>query len=368
MKKRHLYAQIKDIQEVLTSYYQKTGHRITFPKAAEQLFREGKLSKNTGLSVPFEEWNEKDPAQLKKIFGTITIDVTDILDHPGIYTSVLPESLSFFNRDIWPLVLMNDEEVHLHTAEPIEIFYVLSGSCTMRINGAMRKLSKGAFCIVAPGTMHDTQAEGDSVIMDVLIKKSTLEKSFSNVLRSDSVLSTFFMNCLYGSTQNYLLFMCPLTPYINSLIRHIFIESYSTRSYSNEVSDSYFGILLAEVLRAYSSTYMFASNKRSTNVLMPLIISYIKNNFRSNSLSETARFFGYEPDYLGKLIRKSTGMYYTDIINTYKTDLAKELLLYTDHSIEEISLMAGFNSQDHFTRTFRKFYGTTPARYRKEHL
>lgn len=42
------------------------------------------------------------------------------------------------------------------------------------------------------------------------------------------------------------------------------------------------------------------------------------------------------------------------------------LLTNTDYTILRISSMVGYDSLSHFTENFRKFYGTTPAAYRKE--
>lgn len=361
----HHYAKLKDIQNILTRHKEATGTCFCFPDAVMRLYTEGKVLTDPGVTPDYTCWDGKSFEHLKKLYEEGTVDVTDILRNPVLYTSELPEKLSFLDKDIWPMFLFNDEGKHLHTSQGIEVLYVLSGCCNLELHGSTRSLEEGTFCIIAPETEHDTQATGKSVVLDVIIKRSTLDKAFSSILRTNTPMSSFFMNCLYGETENFLLFMCPASPYINGLIRRIFMEGGSSKSYANEITNSYFEILLAEVLRAYTSTYLHSSTKRSTNVQMPLILSYIKTNFRSTSLKQTAAFFGYDPDYLGKMIRKSTGMYYNDIINQYKTGLAQNLLLYSDHSISEIAEETGFNSTDHFTRTFRKHYGVTPAKFRK---
>ena len=51
----------------------------------------------------------------------------------------------------------------------------------------------------------------------------------------------------------------------------------------------------------------------------------------------------------------------------YRSEQAADLLLHTDRSITEIAVLCGFFDISYFIRTFRRFYGTSPSRYRREH-
>lgn len=367
MKKLRYYLYTGDIEHVLVQHWNTYKREMLFIDAVKELYANGKVMHTKPPEADINAWDGNDPHELKKIYDKHPIDVTDVLESPEMYSSILPESISFFSKDIWPTIHLYHEATNLHTVDGFEIIYVLDGECRLYINDKQnyRTLEKGSFLILAPNTLHDSYTIGNSVIFAVLVKKSTLNTAFFGLLKTDSVLTAFFKNCLFGSTQNYLLFMASPTPKINILIKNILIESNNRHSYSNEICNSLMSILLAEILRSYSSTYLHSSNNRSTNFQMPLILAYIKANFRSIRLKDTAQFFGYDADYLGKLIFQSTGIHFNDIVNTYKTDLAAELLLYSKHSIAEIAEMTGFNSVDHFHRTFKKMKHTTPGKYRK---
>jgi AraC-like DNA-binding protein len=45
--------------------------------------------------------------------------------------------------------------------------------------------------------------------------------------------------------------------------------------------------------------------------------------------------------------------------------LAKNLLIYSDYTIEKIALYLGFSSQSHFGKVFKKYTEMTPNAYRK---
>ena len=49
-----------------------------------------------------------------------------------------------------------------------------------------------------------------------------------------------------------------------------------------------------------------------------------------------------------------------------KIERAKTLLLTTEKSILEISILLGFHDQSHFTNTFKKFVGVSPLKFRNK--
>lgn len=71
------------------------------------------------------------------------------------------------------------------------------------------------------------------------------------------------------------------------------------------------------------------------------------------------------PNYFGDLIKKETGKTAQDYIHSKIIDLAKEMLLGTDDTVNQISYELGFQYSQHFNRLFKKNTGYTPSEYRK---
>ena len=46
---------------------------------------------------------------------------------------------------------------------------------------------------------------------------------------------------------------------------------------------------------------------------------------------------------------------------------AMEFLMNTSLKVSEIADAVGYDSVDHFSRTFRKVYGSSPQEYKKQH-
>ena len=152
-----------------------------------------------------------------------------------------------------------------------------------------------------------------------------------------------------------------------SAVFHILSESQKHDPYARSQSNLYVSILLGEILRNYSRTYTYFMNKNIFGYNIPVILAYIKSNLTHISLESLAAFFGYNKDYLGKLIFKATGKYYNEILNTYRIDKAAALLQYSSKSIAEISSECGFNSSYHFNHTFNKLKGMSASKFRQNY-
>jgi AraC-like DNA-binding protein len=72
------------------------------------------------------------------------------------------------------------------------------------------------------------------------------------------------------------------------------------------------------------------------------------------------------PNYFGDLVKKETGRTPQEHIQSKIIDLAKEELLGTEKTINEISDGLGFQYSQHFNRYFKRNVGMTPSQYRKE--
>ena len=54
-----------------------------------------------------------------------------------------------------------------------------------------------------------------------------------------------------------------------------------------------------------------------------------------------------------------------EYVTKKRMELAEKLLLTTDEPLREIAGMSGFSDVEYFSRTFKRYYGTSPAAWRK---
>lgn len=96
---------------------------------------------------------------------------------------------------------------------------------------------------------------------------------------------------------------------------------------------------------------------------------YIYKHLHSKiELSELSEYIGISRDHLCRLFKKQEGMTLKEYVIVQKINQAKELLIYTDYSIELISNHLEFSSQSQFTLMFRKRTGMTPTAYRNAYI
>ena len=368
MSQEPIYVKIKDIQKNLDDYFQHTGKCRTFTQALDDLYHNGQFRKSLTKTPDYRNWDVTNIDMLWELYSDSQLNVHPILLNPDPFSYFVSEKyIGFITRDIIPHLHVHHEDAVLHSHDYFEINYVLKGSLNVHINLNNKIMREGDFCIISPQTQHSIRASDHAVSMVVALRKSTFQDAFFNILKSENLLSIFFKNCLYSSRQSYLLFNVPPSEYICEIIRNIFAESYSAMRSSNEIACNYLSILFCMILRTYSSTYLFHSDEHSIISQMPLILTYLKSNYKKITLNELADFWGYNSDYLGKQIYKTTGYHYNDIITKLKVDEAAQWLQYSNKKIEEIAEITGYNSLQHFSRAFRSKMGISPAAYRKEH-
>ena len=69
------------------------------------------------------------------------------------------------------------------------------------------ELYTGDLCFIQPKVTHSIDVNDESIIIDVLIRRSTFRQYFYSILRGDNLLSSFFMSTMYSKPGiDYLLF------------------------------------------------------------------------------------------------------------------------------------------------------------------
>ncbi len=86
------------------------------------------------------------------------------------------------------------------------------------------------------------------------------------------------------------------------------------------------------------------------------------------SLDDISRHLKINKSYFCSIFKKETGKTFSQLVNEIRIEKSKELLTKNDLSILEIALSVGFNNQNYFSSTFKKFNNKTPIEFRNENL
>lgn len=257
--------------------------------------------------------------------------------------------------------------VFSHEHEFFEILCVYDGTAHTTIQGIEHTLHTGDICIIPPHTTHSVGIFDDSVAFNILVRGSTFQSTFFQSLTADSALAQFFAHVLYRKTEgNYLIFHSGNDPQIHDMLENLYIEYLGHAKYSYTFLNSMLIMFWAMLLRYHENDIESILTKDSTGNSVTEILGYLNRHYQSVSLSEAAEHFGYSSSHFSTLIKESTGRTFLQIIRDIKLNQACRALRETSLSNHAICELVGYESPEHFMRTFKKTYGMTPGEYRKK--
>ncbi|QGQ94380.1 response regulator [Paenibacillus psychroresistens] len=94
---------------------------------------------------------------------------------------------------------------------------------------------------------------------------------------------------------------------------------------------------------------------------------YIDQNYAQKGLTlhEVAHKNHVSPNYLSYLFKKITGLNLWEYVIRLRMEESKRLILSTDLRRYEISEKVGYESPEHFSKIFKKYYGISPSEVKK---
>lgn len=93
---------------------------------------------------------------------------------------------------------------------------------------------------------------------------------------------------------------------------------------------------------------------------------YIKEHFSENSLtvSSVASSLYINETYLRTMFKKETGMTVIEYISKVRIKKAKDLILENTYKLSDIAEMVGYYDAAYLSKTFKKYYGISPSKYK----
>ncbi|BFT74456.1 helix-turn-helix domain-containing protein [Paenibacillus sp. P36] len=115
------------------------------------------------------------------------------------------------------------------------------------------------------------------------------------------------------------------------------------------------------------SIVLIQDKKAEKDETIDFIINLLENDFTPElSLEWIADRLNLTSSYLSQYIKDKTGMTFSDHLNQVRIRKAKQLLVSTELSINEISEALGYQNGTSFIRMFKKSTGDTPGGYRRK--
>ena len=259
----------------------------------------------------------------------------------------------------------------LHRHDFFEIIYVYQGEIKNQVDGNLIEMHQGDICLLNANAIHQiSKIEGETIVLNILIEKSLFENAFFYVLNGNELIFNFFANSLYkkNQEQNYMLFPLMMYQHTDALemLQKIIAESFTKQSNYQTATELTIILLFLELTRAYRSYQERESARELNGPDISQIVQYIGEHYQDVTVESTAKQFNYHPNSLSRILKKYTGSTFSDIIQKFRINAAKDYLKHTTMSIDEIVSLVGYANKSYFYRIFREETGMSPAEFRKK--
>jgi len=113
--------------------------------------------------------------------------------------------------------------------------------------------------------------------------------------------------------------------------------------------------------------YINDKKKNVNHKLKADVIRIINENYQDTnlSLSTIAEKIGMTPSYLSKQFKEQSGEGVLEYISKTRVDKSKGLFAEQKYTINDIALKVGYGDTNTFIRTFKKYEGITPGKFRE---
>lgn len=270
-----------------------------------------------------------------------------------LYKSRLLKKEKFDNRSVNVHVCkVKEHPIHFH--EVLEIIYVLQGSIVVKASCEKFTLVKDEYMLVNAYDLHSISNNSDDTIIAYI--------HFNEATGGDLPLLIFDMNALKRDEARYFA--------LQKNLKYM-IEAYKTSNEDVEEKGKELLKLLFTDLNYSNFDVTGRKNQYQNNEMhigrLNEIINYLYVNYsRPLALAEVAEAFNLSKYYMAHIIKAAYGISFKELLNLVRSDRAELLLLEDDTPVGEICYKAGFTSQQHFSKSFKYYFGYTPLQYRKK--
>ena len=241
--------------------------------------------------------------------------------------------------------------VKSHAHPYYHMFHITGGVFRFCVNGDAYELLPGQTILVPPQVEHgySISPEGDGRCMELkfALGQSSLD---SQLVQSGALVSE--------------------SPLVEMLFRQILEEYSALGKVADDAAAAYLLAMLnamCEPERHQKQNHRFRYlDASSYSPLSQRIVRYLESHYSEDlSLDALAASMDYNKSYLCVAFKKDTNQTILDCLNMIRIRRAAELIVYSDHSLAQVSEMCGFASVSHFNRVFLKYAGITPGQCRR---
>jgi AraC-like DNA-binding protein len=244
---------------------------------------------------------------------------------------------------------INDNyDSHFHSN--LEIVYVLEGEIEVGVNNFTALLTSGCVSIANSYDVHRYRTPSHS-------------KSITLIIPTDMINSFLVLSQSLTFKTPFMMKGCRSQAILDTIFK---LEEFNTINNSIIVK-GYLYVILGLLVEQLG----LEQRSKSSVSIGPIreILFYLEKNYLNDiNISNLAKRFGYNKDYLSRLFNSTLGCGFMRYINVLRARHAAQLIRNTNINISDIAYQSGFNNLRTFDRAFKYLYKVTPLTYKKNLL
>lgn len=264
------------------------------------------------------------------------------------------------------------EVTHKHNF--FQIIYVLEGTGMQVINENRYPFAKGDMFLITPEDTHSYELNLKPLFCVIDFTKNFFYKHVNS--REEKIdISDFFkrLEYIFHNQHNIKGNLIPENDKLifDVLINQLISEKEDERTFGKIITQNIIFLLLnliARNIQIQTITYSKELNPRSkTNEITTYIQQYIFDKERL-SIPDLSKHFNISAGHLSRTFKDETGRTIKDYITTYKLEIIKSRLKFSDLTISEIANELNFTDESHLNKKFKSAFGLTAKQFRSELL
>ncbi|MEO1771887.1 AraC family transcriptional regulator [Candidatus Enterococcus ferrettii] len=253
---------------------------------------------------------------------------------------------------------------NLHWHEEIQYTIAAKGDLTIQVNGKAYQLREGDGIFINSGYLHVTKKMQD--------QGEYFSINFNPRLLSFSLGSLLEQNYVLPYVGEYLLpitIFRPEVPWEKEVLDKFFAIHQLYQEKQTFAWEYKLVILLSSIWDAIlSNTKMEITNQGQLKLKqnrMQELLDFVHQHFgEAITIKEMAEAAHISPTECTRCFKEFTDYSPYEYLIQYRISEAKQQLMQTDDSIQQIAIQTGFHESSSFIQAFKKRVGITPLKYR----
>jgi AraC-like DNA-binding protein len=115
----------------------------------------------------------------------------------------------------------------------------------------------------------------------------------------------------------------------------------------------------------YEFSLSHEQRKKMNWLVYEEISRYIEENYAWVTVRDLVSKFHFNEDYYNRILKEKLGMTYLEYVQDIRLKNARQLLVTTDMTVDEVADAVGYQNKGYFYKIFLEKYEVTPAKIRK---